>query len=119
MVQLGHQPQAGELGSGCSAQRVPGSRRFNVTSPPLACPVCGFRGLIEPPRSAGGGGSYEICAACGFEFGVTDDDEGYGYAARRARWVAEGMVWWSRPHRTPDDWDPVGRLLALLDSGRG
>ena len=29
--------------------------------PAFCCPVCGFVGLYEQPRSASGGGSYEFC----------------------------------------------------------
>jgi predicted RNA-binding Zn-ribbon protein involved in translation (DUF1610 family) len=35
-------------------------------------PVCGYRALREASRLQGSGGSYEICPACGFQFGVTD-----------------------------------------------
>ena len=55
-------------------------------------PVCGFHGLTEPPRSIEGG-SYEICASCGFEFGVTDDDKGFSYLEWRKKWIDEGDEW--------------------------
>jgi hypothetical protein len=35
------------------------------------CPVCGYDELFEPARTAGSGGSFEICASCGFQFGVS------------------------------------------------
>ena len=38
------------------------------------CPVCGYRKLREKPRTYDGGGSFEICPSCGFQFGVSDDD---------------------------------------------
>jgi hypothetical protein len=79
------------------------------------CPVCGFTGLEEPPRSpTTGGGSYEICASCGFEFGVTDDDQGYSYEAWRARWIANGMRWSSVGQSPPEDWNPGDALRKLL-----
>ena len=81
------------------------------------CPVCGFPALHEPPRSENtGGGSYEICPACGFEFGVTDDDEGHSYADWRRRWVAEGMPWSSKDiDPPPNGWDAAEQLRRLFD----
>jgi hypothetical protein len=82
------------------------------------CPVCGYTGLEEPPRSVTtGGGSYEICPSCGFEFGVTDDDQGYRYEAWRARWIANGMKWASAGQSPPDGWEPHDALRDLLDDG--
>jgi hypothetical protein len=69
------------------------------------CPVCGFPELDAPPRSSSGGGSYEICTSCGFQFGVTDDDKGVSYATRRERWVAAGMPWSSIGRARPESWD--------------
>ena len=51
------------------------------------CPVCGYPKLEEAPRTQAGGGSYEICPSCGFQFGVSDDDRGFTYAR-----VAEKMA---------------------------
>ena len=80
------------------------------------CPVCGYRGLSEPPREADGDGSYEICASCGFEYGVTDDDQGYTYESWRARWVGLGMPWDSKGiEDPPPGWDPRRQLADLLD----
>ena len=79
----------------------------------LTCPVCCFSGLHEPPRSESGGGSYEICPSCGFEFGVSDDDLGFTYEAWRLRWVSSGMPWSSRGIPQPADWDPQGQLVRL------
>lgn len=75
------------------------------------CPVCGFDGLEDPPRSPDSGGSYEICSSCGFEFGVTDDDRGYTYEAWRARWIARGMPW-ETPNAgpPPNGWDAHAQL---------
>lgn len=79
------------------------------------CPVCGYAGLDEPPRSAStGAGSYEICPSCGFEFGVTDDDEGVSYDEWRYRWIERGMPWDSEPIRpAPESWDPAEQLRRL------
>jgi len=76
------------------------------------CPVCGYPKLREKPRTASGGGSFEICPSCGFQFGVTDDDEGYNYAQWRRRWIAKGMQWSSESMK-PADWNPVSQLAAL------
>lgn len=38
------------------------------------CPVCGYDGLEEPTYYENFAGSNEICACCGFEFGVDDFD---------------------------------------------
>lgn len=76
------------------------------------CPVCGYPELVEPPRSERtGGGSYEICPSCGFEFGVTDDDEGFSYEEWRRRWIARGMPWDSAAIRpAPVGWNPAQQL---------
>jgi hypothetical protein len=82
------------------------------------CPACGYPDLEEPPRSPRtGGGSYEICPSCGFEFGVTDDDLGITYHDWRSRWIADGMPWRSEGiELPPSGWDPSGQL-AVFDDG--
>jgi hypothetical protein len=78
------------------------------------CPVCGFPDLDDPPRSeASGGGSYEICPSCGFEFGVTDDDLGYSYDGWRREWVDRGMPWSSAGRRRPKGWNAAAQLETL------
>lgn len=79
------------------------------------CPVCGWPALELPPRPA----SYEICPSCGFEFGVTDDDEGETYESWRARWVEHGMQWSSRREPAPEGWDPHAQLQSLGDGSDG
>lgn len=79
------------------------------------CSVCGYPALDDPPRSAGGGGSYEICPSCGFEYGYSDDDQGYSYEQWRAKWVAEGMPWRDDGiEPPPEGWDPRRQLAAIL-----
>jgi hypothetical protein len=95
------------------------NRVTSPAGPPFQCPVCGYPGLNEPPRTEQSGPSYEICPSCGFEFGVTDDDRGHSYADWRQLWVEGGMQWWSRAHRKPPGWDPGTQLLTLLESGPG
>lgn len=73
------------------------------------CPVCDYPNLSEPPRSELGGGSFEICPSCGYQFGLHDDGEGIEYAEWRRRWEAEGMKWSSYVVKKPGDWRPVAR----------
>lgn len=80
------------------------------------CPVCGYPDLYDPPRSALSGGSYEICPSCGFEFGVSDEDQGFTYADWRERWIKAGMPWSSIGRHQPKDWDPVAPLQKLPPS---
>jgi hypothetical protein len=81
------------------------------------CPVCGYPALDEPPRSPAGGGSYEICLSCGFEFGVTDDDEGHTYETSRQKWIDEGMQWYGTESQ-PAGWNPRDQLDRLLGKKR-
>ena len=71
----------------------------------FTCPVCGYPALAEPP--------YEICPSCGFEFGVSDDDQGFTHEQWRARWIAEGMPWWSGARHRPAGWDPAAQLRRV------
>jgi len=82
------------------------------------CPVCGYPSLSEPPHARDGGGSYEICPACGFQFGVDDDDRGHTYARWRAEWIKGGMRWSSRGQKAPRDWQPSHYLATLGRSPR-
>ncbi|MFN0130449.1 MAG: hypothetical protein ACKV19_27620 [Verrucomicrobiales bacterium] len=76
------------------------------------CPVCDYPKLSEPPRSEFGGGSFEICPSCGFQFGVNDDDEGISYETWRRRWEAAGMPWTSVALKKLDSWHPVAKHVA-------
>jgi hypothetical protein len=78
-------------------------------------PVCGYPDLHEPPRSSTGGGSYEICPSCGFEFGASDDGLGYSYEQWRSEWVRDGMPWCS-PRPRPAGWDPAEQLRAVHEA---
>lgn len=80
-----------------------------------SCLVCGWPKLREAPRSKSGGGSYEICPSCGFEFGVSDDDRGYTYQTWREDWVKRGMPWSSKARAAPVKWDPAAQLRRLAD----
>jgi hypothetical protein len=74
------------------------------------CPCCGYPGLHEPPRSTSGGGSYEICPSCGFQFGVSDDDAGFTYHSWREQWEKRDMPWSSRGIAPPRGWNPEAQL---------
>lgn len=76
----------------------------------FTCPVCGYPALREIPRPPSGGGSYEICPSCGFQFGVTDDDERIPHATWRSRWVNSGCPWSSIGINPPDGWDPFKQM---------
>ena len=80
------------------------------------CPVCGYPKLKDPPRTRGGGGSYEICPSCGFQFGVSDDDRKHSYEQWRAQWQAAGMKW-SSQQKAPRGWEPAAQLARLMRKG--
>lgn len=79
------------------------------------CPVCGYVGLQEAPVSPEGTPSFEICPSCGFEFGVTDGDEGFSYRQWREQWITKGCKWWSEHQEPPPGWDPVLQLASLIE----
>lgn len=58
--------------------------------------------------------SYEICDCCSFQFGVSDDNDGYSFQAWRARWIADGMRWDEGRSEPPAGWDPVEQLNTVL-----
>jgi hypothetical protein len=82
------------------------------------CAVCGWRQLKLPQRAASGGASHEICPSCGFESGFTDDEKDYTYEAWRAKWVADGLKWFSSGISKPVQWNPMLELHALLKRKR-
>ncbi len=82
-------------------------------------PVCGFPELELAPRGKSGGGSYEICPSCGFQFGVDDDDRGVTPEAWRARWIAAGKPWSSRGIPRPRSWNPEAQLAKSSPSTPG
>ncbi len=73
----------------------------------FSCLVCAYPKLKEPPRSPSGGGSYEICPACGYQYGVDDDDKGITPAQWRKSWVQQGALWSSAGLKQPKDWQYV------------
>jgi hypothetical protein len=77
------------------------------------CPVCGFDGLEEPPYSPSGNGLYEICPCCGFQFGVTDDNQGISFHEWREAWIDRGMPWDKGSSDPPIGWNPSRQLRNL------
>ncbi len=77
------------------------------------CPVCGYAKLHEAPRAPSGGGSYEICPSCGFQFGVDDDDQGLSYEQARERWITGGMKWYSKGLAKPKSWNAAKQLAGV------
>jgi hypothetical protein len=71
------------------------------------CLVCSYPKLSEPPISELGGGSYEICPSCGFQFGFDDEEEGWSYEKWRKLWEKEGRPWRSKAIKQPKDWPPT------------
>ena len=75
------------------------------------CPVCGWPGLEQPPRSPEGSPSFEICPSCGYQFGHSDEVEGCSFEQWRETWVAQGMPWYADDQPPPpEDWDPALQL---------
>ncbi len=78
-----------------------------------ACPVCAWPQLAEAPRPPGGGGSFEICPSCGFQFGVDDDDRGHTFAGWRRAWLKAGAPWRGTARRAPAGWDGAAQARKL------
>jgi transcription elongation factor Elf1 len=83
----------------------------------LLCPVCGFPKLTEPPYSKSGHGSFEICPSCGFQFGVSDADQGFTPAQWRAAWKKRGCPWASQ-QTPPPDWSAPAQLRHVEKTPR-
>lgn len=78
------------------------------------CPVCGYPGLEDPPHTAEGGASDEICPSCGFQFGYDDDACGISYEQWREEWIAAGTPWSGIGIRPPLNWNPSEQLQVIL-----
>ncbi len=74
------------------------------------CPVCGYKGLREPPRDRAGNPSFEICPSCGTEFGY--DDATATPSDLRIRWLKSGAPWFSKSTPPAKNWNPVMQLRA-------
>jgi transcription elongation factor Elf1 len=75
------------------------------------CPVCGYSSL-KSAAYKNEIGSFEICSSCGYQFEVTDMDEGITHEEWRKRWIDGGMKWWS-PKPVPSNWNPEQQLKNL------
>lgn len=81
------------------------------------CPACGHP-LRRVAWSKLNGPSFEICRACGIEFGLDDMAPGGSrtlealHARWRERWLQVGMPW-SSELTPPSDWDPVADLEQI------
>jgi len=76
------------------------------------CPVCGFKGLDEPPYNDNKEASFEICPCCGFEFGFDNQGTSDKYSNFRLNWIKNGANWFL-PDRKPKDWDLNKQLENL------
>ena len=77
------------------------------------CPVCGWPELSEPPYDEFGSASFEICPCCGVEFGYDDEVKGETHQQARARWIADGMKWWSTSRPAPEGWNASLQLARI------
>jgi hypothetical protein len=69
------------------------------------CPVCGYDRLRRPPAD------FLICASCGTEFGLDDDDR--SVEELRHDWLAAGAPWWSTTTPPPAGWDPIVQVMRV------
>jgi hypothetical protein len=83
------------------------SRVARTDMPQNVCPVCGWDQLDEAPYD-GGAASFTICPCCGVEYGY--DDATTTHEQLRARWLSEGMKWWSTGTPPPEGWSAEEQL---------
>ena len=76
------------------------------------CPVCGYDGLHEPAYDDTEP-SYEICPSCGYQFGYHDDAVGITQEQWRAKWIEDGMKWWSSGRKPSASWKPKEQLRNI------
>ena len=76
------------------------------------CAACGYDGLQAPQRSKSGGASHEICPACGFEPGFTDDEQNISASQWKRQWQKDGRKWFSKGISQPKTWPPAARKAA-------
>ncbi|MDX8366579.1 hypothetical protein [Cytobacillus sp. IB215665] len=78
------------------------------------CPVCGYDELLEPAYIMDKYPSYEICPSCGFQYGYSDDNDGYSFEDYRKKWIEEGCNWYSKARKQPDNWNPKDQLKRIV-----
>mgnify|MGYP003586846703 CR=1 FL=1 len=71
-------------------------------------PVCEFSELDEAPYDESGCALYGIRPCCGTEFGY--DDSSISHSVMRRKWIVEGMQWWSKRKKRPENGDPILQL---------
>jgi hypothetical protein len=69
------------------------------------CPICGYDGLIRPPKND------MICPSCGTQHGY--DDFAHTPQELRQAWIQAGSAWWSQNERPPVGWNPYVQLSAI------
>jgi hypothetical protein len=89
-----------------------------MATPQHLCAACGYTQLRAPQRSASGGASHEICPACGFEPGYTDDELELTPAAWKKEWLAAGAQWFSKGVPQPKDWSPPKKKATKKKSAK-
>ena len=74
------------------------------------CRVCGLK-QNEPPWTENGGATWNICSACGSEFGL---DDCYLFVVRQVRkeWIDNGSRWF-RPEEKPENWSLEEQLKNI------
>lgn len=86
------------------------------------CPVCGFDFFRDTGFKPWNNDSPsdEICASCGFQFGLHDYDDELGYEIKdkkykdwREKWIKSGLKWSSQEEYKPSDWDPKEQLKRI------
>lgn len=69
------------------------------------CPICGYDGFKSPPDLG------MTCPCCGTEFGFHDEFK--SHRELRAKWIMNGMTWWSHSRQQPPAWNPTTQLRRL------
>ena len=91
------------------------------------CPVCGYSGLKRQPYTLSGGGTYDNCDCCNFEFGYDDDPSACGnypddytreqmWDAYRKEWIRGGMRWGDddpASNLQPNNYNPLEQLKSI------
>jgi hypothetical protein len=70
------------------------------------CPICGYDQMPWPVDEG------NICPCCGNEFGY--DDYEMSHAELRAKWIAEGLPWFSSAHPSPTHWDARAQIAKAF-----
>lgn len=82
-------------------------------NPTHLCPVCGYDALDDAAYDDDAAPSFEICSSCGFQFGVSDLNDGFTFEKWRNRWIRDGCPWQSIGVPEPEGWNPREQLKKL------